>query len=607
MKRSTLFSAIMALIMTGAPAALTAQAFQGYTLYSGENSRATYLIDMNNTVVHSWTHSKTGGYSCYLLSDGSLMRSANSSNSSLNGGGATGVIERVDWYGNTVWTYTYSSNSYRLHHDFEPMPNGNVLMIAWEVKSASQAVAAGLNHSATIWPDHIIEVQPSGTTGGNIVWQWHAWDHLIQDYNSGKNNYGVVAQHPELLNINMVNIQSGDWMHLNAISYNPTLDQIVVSSHNLNEIYVIDHSTTTAQAATHSGGNSGKGGDILYRWGCPGNYGASGTKVFDVVHCSWWIPAGLSGAGDILVFNNRQSSGASMVVQITPPGGGTGSYPITAGQAFLPASTTWSYAASGFYSDHLGSCQRLPNGNTLMAESTDGKLREVNSSGVVQWSYSPGGSIPRCLRYDPSYSGLISVPVELQSFRGYYEKAQVHLAWSVATERMNYGFSVERCLSSDTAWTSLGFVAGRGTTSEAGSYEFDDASASNLEYGTVAKYRLRQLDMDGNENLSPIVEISISDVPDVITLKQNYPNPVVSKSTGDCTTNIAFDLNRELPVTLKIFTTFGKEVSVLADGIYSPGTYRMIWNAAGLSSGVYLCRLTAGSQVQTRKIIVAGK
>src|SRR3990172_5868906 len=151
------------------------QTYQGYTLFGPNNSRNTYLADMNNTVVKSWTHSRNGGYSAYLLQDGNVLRTATSGSSSLNGGGAQGVVQRYSWNGTLTWEYTYSTSTYRAHHAIEPMPNGNMLIIAWEVKTASQAVQAGLNHSATIWPDHIIEVQPVGSNGGNIVWQWHAW------------------------------------------------------------------------------------------------------------------------------------------------------------------------------------------------------------------------------------------------------------------------------------------------------------------------------------------------------------------------------------------------------------------------------------------------
>jgi hypothetical protein len=388
------------------PLVVHAQAFQGYTLFSPNNSRNTYLVNMSNTVVKSWTHNKNGGYSCYLLEDGSVIRPALSSNSSLGGGGEAGVVQKMSWSGTLTWEYTYSSSTYRTHHDICPLPNGNVLAIAWEVKTAAQAVQAGLNHSSTIWPDHIIEIQPVGSTGGNIVWQWHAWDHLIQDYNASKDNYGVVADHPELLDINVESSGSGDWLHINGISYNPILDQIVMSSHELDEIYVIDHSTTTAEAATHTGGRSGRGGDILYRWGRPANYRAPGTQVFNVVHCATWVPPGLPGAGDIMAFNNREGQTTSIVVELVPPSDSLGHYTLVPGSAYGPASPTWSYTASGFYSNHLGGCQRLPNGNTLIVESTSGYMFEVNAAGTTEWSYNRGGEIVRALRYAPAYPGL---------------------------------------------------------------------------------------------------------------------------------------------------------------------------------------------------------
>jgi len=387
------------------------QTYQGYTLFGPNNSRNTYLADMNNTVVKSWTHSRNGGYSAYLLEDGNVLRTATSGSSSLNGGGAQGVVQRYSWNGTLTWEYTYSTSTYRAHHAIEPMPNGNMLIIAWEVKTASQAVQAGLNHSATIWPDHIIEVQPVGSNGGNIVWQWHAWDHLIQDYDATKSNYGVVANHPELFDINVESAGSGDWLHINGISYISSLDQIVISSHELDEIYVIDHSTTTQQAAGHTGGNSGKGGDILYRWGRPSNYRAPGSQVFNVVHCSVWIPDSLPGGGNIMAFNNREAQGTSMIVEIVPPLDTNGHYTHTLGTAYLPSSPVWSYTASGFYSNHLGGCQRLPNGNTLIVESTSGYMFEVNSSGTTVWSYNRGGEIVRALRYPPNYPGLIILDV----------------------------------------------------------------------------------------------------------------------------------------------------------------------------------------------------
>jgi hypothetical protein len=582
-----------------------AQAYPGYTLYSGMESRNSYLVNMNNQVVHSWSHTTSGGYSCYLLSDGSLLRPATSGSSQLNVGGSAGKVQRIDWNGSMLWDYTYSSSTYRTHHDIEPMPNGNVLLIAWEVKNSTQCVAAGLDHSASLWPDHVIEVQPTGSTGGNIVWQWHAWDHLIQDYNPAKSNYGVVAQHPELLDINCQST-SGDWLHLNAISYNPDLDQIVLSSHFLNEIYVIDHSTTTAEAATHAGGNSGKGGDIPYRWGSASNYRVpSSATVFDVVHGAWWVPTGLPGAGNILAFNNRQHTGTSMIVEITPPTSGY-TYTLTPNQAYGPTAPTWTYTASGFFSDHLGGNQRLPNGNTLIAQATSGKLFEVNTSGVVQWTFTPGGQIPRCLRYDPTYPGLAQLPVELTAFRGLRSGSSVQLWWSVSHQSNNYGFQVQRSFDGGISWDQAGFVPGHGTSNSALEYSFSDPITEQHRDIPSVKYRLRQLDTDGSSSFSPVVDISMGSTPATAQLLEAYPNPVRPGTTSGMQATIEYFVHTEAPVSIKVYNGVGLECATLTEQLQTPGYYSVHWDASNAAPGVYYCRLAAGAHTDTKKLIVAG-
>jgi len=370
----------------------------------------TYLINMNGTIVKTWNNSSQGGYVVHLLEDGSIMRPARATPTYLFGPAVAGKVQRISWSGTVTWTYTYNTSQHVTHHDIEVMPNGNVLLIAWEVKTQAQAAAAGRQNPGTqgMWPDHIIEVHPTGSTTGDIVWEWHMWDHLIQDYNASAANYGVVRNHPELLDINL-GPGSGDWNHLNGISYNPDLEQIVFSSHNMNEIFVIDHSTTTAQAAGHTGGIYGKGGDFLYRWGKPTNYDHTGSQYFYVVHCAKWIPAGCPGAGNIMAFNNGTNQQLSKVVELVPPQNPPGFYTYIAGQAYGPAAPIWVYQATGFYSGNLGSCQRLPNGNTFMDEATSGDFLEVNSAGSVLWSYNTSYQIAKAYRYPWYYPGVVNL------------------------------------------------------------------------------------------------------------------------------------------------------------------------------------------------------
>jgi hypothetical protein len=291
MRASSVFAGLIGISVV-LPPVVGASPYPGFTLYSPFGSTSTFMVDEDNDEVLSWTHDRSGGYAVYLLPNGNIIRPALSTTSALNGGGAAGLVQIWNPNSVKVWQYQYATSTVRSHHDIAPMPNGNVLLIAWELKTAAQAVQAGLDHSAEMWPDHIVEIDPVGSSGGNIVWKWHAWDHLIQDHDPTKDNYGVVEDHPELLDVNLNGggLGGGDWMHVNGISYNPEWDQIVFSSHTLNEVYVIDHSTTTAEAAGHTGGNSGQGGDLLYRWGNPDNYGAPGSEYFHVVHCSVWIP-----------------------------------------------------------------------------------------------------------------------------------------------------------------------------------------------------------------------------------------------------------------------------------------------------------------------------
>ncbi|MCZ7558567.1 MAG: aryl-sulfate sulfotransferase [Bacteroidia bacterium] len=412
MSRISIFTYISVLFLAVCiPAQGQISAWEGYTLYNPNNSRTTYLINMKNEVVHTWQNARSGGYCAYLLENGNLLRPATVPNAQLQAPAYSGLIQEITWTGNVVWEFTYSSATYIAHHDIEPLPNGNILLIAYEVKSAAEAVAKGRTTNAALWPDHIVEVRPIRPSGGEIVWKWHAWDHLVQDRDPAKPNYGVISEHPGRLNVNLPSLGFGpsaaDWLHVNGISYNPDRDEIVITSHNQSELWVIDHSTTTEEAAGNTGGRRGKGGDILYRWGRPANYGRSGSAVFDVVHCPWWVPKGLPGEGNILAFNNNARARASIITELTPPRDAQGNYVLESGAAFGPATPAWTYSNStAFFSNHLGGNQRLPNGNTLISEATKGRFLEVTPSGEVVWSYNTGRETARVLRYAPDYPGL---------------------------------------------------------------------------------------------------------------------------------------------------------------------------------------------------------
>ncbi len=379
-----------------------AQAFNGYTLFSPSVSNNTYLIDNCGRLVNSWSGTAMPGASTYLLEDGDILKAVRVGSPFFTGGGIGGSIERVDWDGNMVWSFEYASMEVHHHHDMAVLPNGNVLLIAWEARTVEEAIAAGRDPDklgAALWPDHIVEVQPDGDTGGTIVWEWHFWDHLIQDFDASKSNYGVVAEHPELLDINYLGIASSttgqDWIHCNAINYNVERDEIMLSSRHLNEIYIIDHSTTTEEAAGHTGGNAGRGGDLLYRYGNPLAYqrGSIGDRKNFGQHDAQWIEPGLPDEGKIMLYNNgigRPQGSYSTVDVIEPPLDGDGNYVIEAGEPFGPSELFWTYVAdppNDLFSSNISGAHRLPNGNTLICEGASGDFLEVDEDGETRWVY----------------------------------------------------------------------------------------------------------------------------------------------------------------------------------------------------------------------------
>lgn len=108
------------------------------------------------------------------------------------------------------------------------------MIIAWELKTNTEAIAQGRNPSlvaATLWSEQVLEIQPVGTNGGNIVWEWHLWDHLAQDFDAAKPNFTSIAANPQLLNLNFgASATAEDWIHLNSIDYNPTLSFMPISA-----------------------------------------------------------------------------------------------------------------------------------------------------------------------------------------------------------------------------------------------------------------------------------------------------------------------------------------------------------------------------------------
>ena len=377
----------------------TVDAYDGLTLFTV--SKDTYLINNCGQVVNKWTGENDSGKSVYLLAGGNLLRAEHIENEDVSIPGIGGKVTIRDWDNNLIWEYNFSDALISQHHDVFPLSNGNILVLIVERKNQDEAILAGRDPSTLadgeLYNEKIIEIQPVGSNEINQVWEWNTWDHLIQDFDNSKNNFGDVLNNPQLLDINFLSFSNGNsnWMHVNSIQYNEKLDQIILSARQLNEIYIIDHSTTSDEAASHEGGLRGKGGDFLYRWGNPLAYKAgdmNDQKLFGQ-HFPHWIPDGLNDGGNILVFNNgfNRLSDFSSVDILIPATDQDNNYLMNPGEKTGPEDFEWSYLNSAdptiFYSKILSSAQRLPNGNTLICEGTKGHFFEIDGNDNIVWKY----------------------------------------------------------------------------------------------------------------------------------------------------------------------------------------------------------------------------
>lgn len=366
-------------------------ASEGYTLFTPENNAFTYLIDNCGNLVHQWEFSEKPGLSCYLLTNGNLLRAGKDS------------LEIRDWDNNLVWSYGTTAHLLNQHHDIEPLPNGNILCIVSDVLTATESDSLGRNPAlgnGSLKLDRIVELEPMGQNSANVVWQWRLQDHLIQDFNPVKENFGSVSENPQLIDINYDNNQPMDYTHVNAIDYNVQLDQVLISVRHLSEIMIIDHSTTTAEAKGHSGGNSGMGGDIIWRWGNPEVYkisDASNRKLYEQ-HDAKWVREGCPDEGKISVFNNGgDGTGSFSSVHLIEPS--VNGYQYNAlNQMYLPTDYSWSWSGSvlGDSIVEIKKCgtQQQFNGNMLVCSSSLGEIFEIDPEGNVVWVYqNPSGSI----------------------------------------------------------------------------------------------------------------------------------------------------------------------------------------------------------------------
>ncbi|MCX6245520.1 MAG: aryl-sulfate sulfotransferase [Bacteroidetes bacterium] len=561
-----------------------ARTFAGYTLFGTRGK--TYLIDFEGHVIHTWNI----GTNPRFTDNGTLLDAVGGNPSNQN------QWKELDWEGNTVWQYTESRTSYHGHHDFTKIYNPKLgdstfIYIANKDLTATQCLNAGCNPANNYdgaQMDAIVEVNRQGT----VIWEWCFFDHVVQDIDPTKSTYGVIANTPGRINLNLRgNPVKSDWMHCNSLDYNQSLDLIVVNSVH-GEFYVIDHGNTfVANNPVSSIALAASSlGDFKYRFGDPAKYdqgdppsvldnwekATAGNKQLGGSHDIQWIKPGLPGEGHFMVFCNAQNlfelTPQSYIIEINPflnsSGTNTGNFvnPPDAGynevnspdpnlmkeKKYISKQIVWRYSSknnTSFYSTIGSSAQRLPNGNTFICSMNDGHFFEIAPSDtMVVWEY-----------FNPmTRLGIKTVKVDnYPTFNGVFRAYRY--------------------------------------TSDCPALFGHDLTPGNTMTGNPPDYLTP-------DDLLTMVDNEVQPDPVNNILNQNYPNPF---QTG---TTIDFEMTKPAMVTVEIYDFSGNQVKTLFHKNIREGKYSLTWdgrndNGMKESSGMYFYILTADDQRICKKMI----
>jgi hypothetical protein len=385
----------------------TNEAFDGYTLI--QNDVNTYLINNCGEILKTWEDFNYATFHPKLIENGSLVFIGDNS-----------VVE-VKWDG-SMKEVSHGEEGLNLRYELVVLPNGNYLCVGRRdlFRIGFRNIGYAIPGTDPSEIDVVVELDKDT---GEIVWEWNIKDHVIQERDPAVTNYGILSEHPELLNLDA--ISTFDWnfqesFMINGMDYNAELDLIVLSVRKLSEIIIIDHSTTTEEAAGHTGGNHGKGGDILYRWGNPENYrsGTPDDRQLYFQHNPNWIDEG-PHAGKLIIYDNglsRPGTGYggsySTVPIISLPIDSDGKFVKEEFIAFEPMEPDVVFDgrndAGRFYSGYTSGAAILPNDNIFITQGSRNALIELNPQGEKVWEYIVfrGGYIFRAEKYPKDYPGF---------------------------------------------------------------------------------------------------------------------------------------------------------------------------------------------------------
>jgi hypothetical protein len=368
-------------------------AWNGFTVLSPLGTQAAIVIDMNGKVVKQWDGFVNSAGGPARIFPGGIVMAANGANPPRQ---ESLELVQKDFDGRVLWRFDRNEQiqtrdgktvwSARQHHDWqrEDFPAGYYSPNAKPAIDGSRTlILTHKNHSrpnvadALLEDDRLIEVSSSG----EIVWEWVASDH-IDEFGFSAAARNAIKAAPGL------NAARGsfDWLHINSATYvgpNHWYDQgdqrfapnnVIISGRQASLLAIV-----------------ARDGKIVWRLGPDFSESRELRAIRQIIgqHHAHFIPKGLPGAGNLLVFDNGGASGYGSPNPTALEGanvyGRAGSRVLEINPVTLEL--VWSYAGPRFYSTNISGAQRLPNGNTLVTEGANGRLFEVTREGRIVWEY----------------------------------------------------------------------------------------------------------------------------------------------------------------------------------------------------------------------------
>lgn len=378
------------------------KAYNGFTIFP--SGKGALLINMNGDEVQLWAG--LAGFPNKILPGGYVMGSTGARDSKYGYQDQLDLVQ-VDFDGNIVWKFDRTEliqdpgaeprYMARQHHDYQregssvgyfgPYENpltdrGNTLILVHEDVHNPKI------SDKKLLDDKIIEVDWEG----NILWSWRASDHF-DEFGFDENAKNVLFRDPSVVPTGL-----GDWMHINSIStlgpnkwydagderFHP--DNIIFDARNSNILAIISKKT----------------GEIVWQIGPNFDTNEKLKKLGWIIgqHHFHMIPKGLPGEGDLLVFDNGGAAGYGLPNPSSPYGrlNAIRDYSRVLQIDPITLEVKWQYTpeeaghnlftdGSKFYSPYISSAQRLPNGNTLITQGSDGRIFEVTPDHEIVWEY----------------------------------------------------------------------------------------------------------------------------------------------------------------------------------------------------------------------------